>query len=61
MRASGRLVALVLEEMRRLCQPGITTLEVDMAAEKLIRDAGASAHFLRAIAKLSVFDLRFGQ
>ncbi len=45
MRASGRLVALVLEELRRLCQPGISTLEVDMAAERLIRDAGAVPTF----------------
>lgn len=45
MRASGQLVALVLEELRRLSQPGATTLEIDMAAEKMIRDAGAVPSF----------------
>src|ERR687893_2830720 len=45
MRAAGRLVAEVREELRRMVKPGITTLEVDMAAEKMIRDAGAQPTF----------------
>jgi methionyl aminopeptidase len=45
MRAAGRLVAGVREELRRMTQPGITTLELDMAAEKMIRDAGALPTF----------------
>lgn len=45
MRASGRLVAQVREELRRMAQPGITTLELDEAAEKMIRDAGAKPTF----------------
>src|ERR687885_1042956 len=45
MRASGRLVGLVLQELRRMVEPGITTLEVDRAAEKMIKDAGALPTF----------------
>jgi methionyl aminopeptidase len=45
MRAAGRLVGLVLQELRRMVEPGITTLEVDRAAEKMIRDAGALPTF----------------
>ena len=45
MRAAGRLVGQVLQELRRLVEPGITTLEVDRAAEKLIRDGGALPTF----------------
>ena len=45
MRASGRLVAAVLREVRRMSGPGVTTLEVDNAVERLIRDAGAVPTF----------------
>ena len=45
MRAAGRLVAEVRETLRRMVQPGVTTLELDMAAEKMIRDAGALPTF----------------
>jgi methionyl aminopeptidase len=45
MRASGQLVGRVLQELRALTAPGITTLEVDRAAEKMIRDAGAYPTF----------------
>ena len=45
MRAAGRLVAAVLQELRRMVEPGITTLEIDRAAEKMIRDAGAAPTF----------------
>lgn len=45
MRASGQLVGLVLQELRKMVEPGITTLEVDRAAEKMIRDAGALPTF----------------
>ena len=33
MRAAGRLVAEVREAVRRMVQPGVTSLELDMAAE----------------------------
>ena len=45
MRASGRLVGHVLRELRQMVRPGITTLEVDLAADKMIRDAGAYPTF----------------
>ena len=45
MRASGRLVGRVLQELRAMVEPGITTIEVDRAAERMIRDAGAKPTF----------------
>lgn len=45
MRASGRLVGLVLAHLRSLVEPGVTTMEIDRAAEKMIRDAGALPTF----------------
>jgi methionyl aminopeptidase len=45
MRAAGQLVGRVLQELRRMVEPGLTTLEVDTAAEKMIRDAGALPTF----------------
>jgi methionyl aminopeptidase len=45
MRASGRLVAQVREAVRAMVQPGVTTLELEQAAEKMIRDAGALPTF----------------
>src|ERR671932_542155 len=45
MRAAGRLVAQVREALRRMARPGVTTLELDRAAEKMIRDAGALPTF----------------
>ncbi|MBA3766317.1 MAG: type I methionyl aminopeptidase [Acidobacteria bacterium] len=45
MRAAGQLVGRVLQELRRMVEPGVTTLEIDRAAEKMIRDAGALPTF----------------
>ena len=45
MRAAGRLVGQVLQELRQMAGPGVTTLEVDVAADKMIRDAGAYPTF----------------
>jgi methionyl aminopeptidase len=45
MRASGQLVGRVLQELRAMVAPGVTTLEVDRAAEKMIRGAGAYPTF----------------
>lgn len=45
MRASGRLVGEVLQELRAMVQPGITTLAVDEAADRMIRDGGALPTF----------------
>jgi methionyl aminopeptidase len=45
MRAAGRLVGLVREHLRAMVKPGITTLDLDRAAEQMIRDAGALPTF----------------
>ena len=45
MRAAGQLVGLVLDTLRNIVEVGITTIEVDLAAEKMIRDAGAVPTF----------------
>ena len=45
MRASGRLAGLVLQKLRSLVRPGVTTIEIDAQAEKMIRDAGALPTF----------------
>jgi len=45
MRASGQLVGQVLQRLRELAEPGITTIELDRFAEKMIRDAGALPTF----------------
>src|SRR5713226_9039001 len=45
MRVSGQLVGCVLRELRAMVRPGITTLEVNDAAERMIRDAGAYPTF----------------
>ena len=45
MRAAGQLVGGVLKELRRLVEPGVSTIDIDRAAEKMIRDAGALPTF----------------
>ena len=45
MRAAGRINAMVLQEVRKMIQPGIATEELDAAAEQLIRDNGGKPAF----------------
>lgn len=45
MRAAGQLVGQVLAHLRTLVAPGVTTIDIDRAAEKMIRDAGALPTF----------------
>src|SRR5690242_3051451 len=45
MRAAGQLVGQVLVDLRTLVAPGVTTMEIDQAAEKMIRDGGALPTF----------------
>src|SRR5712692_7840103 len=45
MRAAGKLVGLVLQELRRMVEPSVTTIEIDRAADKMICDAGATPTF----------------
>src|SRR5271156_5035163 len=44
-RKAGRLAGETLHAISKLVKPGITTWEIDQAAEKLIRDAGAIPTF----------------
>lgn len=45
MRAAGHLIGLVREELRRMVEPGVATIELDRAAETMICDAGALPTF----------------
>jgi methionyl aminopeptidase len=45
MRKSGLLVHEVLHTLAKMVQPGITTHELEVVAEKMIRDAGARPAF----------------
>lgn len=46
MRDVGELIAEVREALRNMVAPGITTMELNRAAEKMIRDAGAIPTFI---------------
>ena len=46
MRAVGELIAEVREVLRVMVAPGISTMELNNAAEKMIRDAGAIPTFI---------------
>ena len=46
MRAVGELIAGVREALRDMVAPGISTMELNNAADKMIRDAGAIPTFI---------------
>ena len=46
LRISGKRLAFVLQEVKKAIKPGVTTLELDTIAEKLIRDGGDLPPFL---------------
>lgn len=46
MRAVGELIATVRESLRVMIVPGITTLELNAVAEKMMRDAGSIPTFI---------------
>lgn len=46
MRKAGGLVCEVLDELESRVRPGVTTVELNEVAERMIRDAGARALFL---------------
>lgn len=46
MRAVGELIADVREALRVMVKPGISTMDLNRAAEKMIRDAGAIPTFI---------------
>src|ERR1700747_1322515 len=45
MRQSGRIVRQVLDHVRTLVAPGVTTMDLERAAEKKIADLGAKPAF----------------
>lgn len=46
MRAVGELIADVREALRAMVKPGVTTLELNTVAEKMMRDAGSIPTFI---------------
>ncbi|MDP9467796.1 MAG: type I methionyl aminopeptidase [Chloroflexota bacterium] len=46
MRRAGTILAEVLRQLEAALRPGITTMELDTIAERIIRDAGAVPSFL---------------
>ncbi|HEX6279451.1 MAG TPA: type I methionyl aminopeptidase [Pyrinomonadaceae bacterium] len=46
MRAVGELIAEVRETLRAMVAPGVTTLELNATAEKMMRDSGAIPTFI---------------
>ena len=46
MREAGRILAEVHNELGKIIEPGITTLEIDKMGEKLIRSYGCEPSFL---------------
>ncbi len=45
MRASGMLVWRILDELTKMVEPGVTTLDLERVAEKRVTEAGAKAAF----------------
>jgi methionyl aminopeptidase len=45
MRQSGRILAMVLDELRKVTKPGVTTGELNILAEKLIMENGGEPAF----------------
>lgn len=45
MRQSSRIVATVLKEISQMVEPGMTTMDLDIHAEKRIRELGATPSF----------------
>src|ERR1700757_1846692 len=45
MRRSGRIVRQVLDEMKAMVAPGVSTMDLERAAEKKIKDLGAKPAF----------------
>ncbi|MFA5062353.1 MAG: type I methionyl aminopeptidase [Patescibacteria group bacterium] len=41
----GQIISRILAELKKVCRPGISTLAVDLAAEKMIIEAGGKPSF----------------
>ena len=60
MRAANQLVAEVLGELAAMVAPGVTTAELDAAAERLVRDGGRRAG-VQGLSRLSRDAVRVGE
>lgn len=45
MRAAGLLVASILDEMTRMVEPGVSTMDLEVVAERRVKEAGAISAF----------------
>ncbi|MDZ4121468.1 MAG: M24 family metallopeptidase, partial [Candidatus Cloacimonadaceae bacterium] len=45
MRQSGRIIAMLFDELEKMIQPGVNTLEIDRFADDFIRSHGAIPAF----------------
>lgn len=55
LRKAGKILAHCLREVAALVKPGVTTASLDLAAEKLVRDAGAEPAFLNYMQEGSAY------
>ncbi len=46
LRKAGKILARVLQDTAKLVNPGVATSQLDIAAEKIMRDAGTVPAFL---------------
>ena len=60
MRHSGRIVRQVLDEVRSMVAPGVTTMDLERAAEKKIAELGAKPAF-KGYLRLSVRAVHVGE
>lgn len=51
LREGGRMLAVILNELSKICKPGISTEEIDNLARKLIEDNGDRPAFLNYLPK----------
>jgi len=45
MRRSGRIVRQILDDLRTMVAPGVTTMDLEKAAERKIKESGAKPAF----------------
>ena len=45
MRRSGKIVRQILDELRIMVAPGVTTMDLEQAAERKIKESGAKPAF----------------
>ena len=60
MRQSGRIVRQVLDHVRTMVEPGVTTMDLERAAEKKIGELGRQAG-IQGILRLSLRVVHVGE